>query len=82
MMEHRWKLVFWIGAFLLVLAEIIRLVRFYRNWYGMPVTLNKILSASLHYVKGDWPSLLFGVLLLAGMAANWAIAKKRATQLK
>jgi hypothetical protein len=82
MMERRWKIAFSIGTVILALAFLARLIRFYRNWYDMPVTLSKILGASLGYVKGDWPSLLFGVLLLAGMAANWATAKKRATQLK
>ena len=82
MMDRRWKIAFSIGTFILALVFLTRLTRFYRNWYGMPVTLNRVLSASLGYVKGDWPNLLFGVLLLAGMAANWAIQKKRATQLK
>ena len=82
MMERRWKIAFSIGSVILALPFLTRLIRFYRNWYGMPVTLNRILSASLGYVKGDWPNMFFGLLLLAGMAANWAIQKKRATQLK
>jgi|HubBroStandDraft_3_1064219.scaffolds.fasta_scaffold58794_2 hypothetical protein len=82
MMERRWKIVFSIGTAILALAFLTRLIRFYRVWYDTPVTLNKIFTASLGYVKGDWPNLLFGALLLAAMAANWAIARKRATGLK
>ena len=82
MMERRWKIAFSIGTVVLAFAFLARLIRFYRDWYDMPVAMSKTLSASLGYVNDDWPNLLFGLLLLAGMAANLAIAKKRATQLK
>jgi hypothetical protein len=82
MMERRWRIATTIGAFIFALAYLTRLIRFYRNWYDVPVTLKKILSANLGCVKGDWPNLLVGVLLLAVMIANWAIEKKRAPQLK
>jgi hypothetical protein len=82
MMERRWRIATTIGAFIFVIVYLTTLIRFYRDCYDLPVTLNKIISANLGCVKGDWPELFVGVLLLDGMVANWAIEKKRVTQLK
>jgi len=81
-MARRWKIAFSIGIVIFALVYSIRLIRFYRDWYGMPVTLHKILSANLGYMRGDWPNLLFGALIVVGMATNWAIERKRASQVK
>jgi hypothetical protein len=82
MMSRRWSIVLIISTVLFTLAYAIKLTRFYRDWYAMPISLHKVLSANLAFVKGGWPSWLFGVLLLVGMASNWFVAKKRENQIK
>ncbi len=82
MMARRWKIALWISTFIFAFVFLARFIRFYHNWYGMPVTLRKLLSANLAYIKGDWLNLLIGALFLVGMATNWALEKKREQQIK
>jgi hypothetical protein len=82
MMARRWKLVFMSGLAIFVFAYVIPVARFYKRWYGTPVTFSKILDANVAYVRGDWLSLSVGALIVIGMAVNWAIEARRARQTK
>ena len=82
MMARRWKFVFMIGSALFVFVYVFQVVRFYKHWYGTPVTFSTILDANLAYVRGDWLSLSFLAFIVIGMGINWALEAKRARQTK
>ncbi len=78
MMVWRWRFAFFLGSVMFVFVYVFRLERFYVHWYGTPVTIAKIIAANLAYVRGDWLTLLPGIVIIIGFALNWALEVKRA----
>ncbi len=77
MMARRWRFVFMLSCAMLILAYAVRVIRFYKHWYGSPVTFSRVVDAALAYTRGDWLGWLPGLFIVVGVAVNWAIYAKR-----
>ena len=74
MMARRWRIATLFMVAMMVSVYGVRLIRFERISYSTPITFHNFLSANIAYMRNDWATLSFGMVVVLGAAWNWLSA--------